>query len=122
MGIQLAGAICWYLITTAFILEEFLSWFFNVNIITDERIFDVDFLNLMYREISEANLDQIQDVSVSIGGALRTLFGFGNVEIQTAAEVPKIEFNSVPHPDKVAKILRELGIQEQVEKLEGRIR
>ena len=121
-GIQIVATLCWYLITTAFVLEEFLSWFFNVNLITDERIFDVDFLNLMYREITEADLDQIQDVSVEVGGALRTFFGFGNVWIQTAAQVPRIEFEAVPHPDKVAKVLRELGIQEEIEKIEGRIR
>ena len=39
----------WYLILAAFIFEEFLGWFFNVNIITDERIVEVDFHNLIYR-------------------------------------------------------------------------
>ena len=32
----------WYLITTAYILESFLTWFFNVYIVTDERIIDID--------------------------------------------------------------------------------
>ncbi len=30
--------------TFAFAFEKFLSWYFNVNIITDERIVDVDFI------------------------------------------------------------------------------
>lgn len=121
-GYEIILILSWYLITFAFVLEKFLSWFFNVNLITDERIFDVDFHNLMYREITEANLDQIQDVTVEVGGGLRTFFGYGNVLIQTAAEKARIEFAAVPHPDRVAKVLRELGIEEQIEKLEGRIR
>src|SRR4030042_2588275 len=119
---QFVLSLVWYLITSAFILEKFLSWFFHVNIVTDERIIEVDFVNLVYREITDANIDQIQDVTVEVGGALRTLLHFGNVVIQTAAEVPKIEFEAVPNPDMVAKVLRELRIEEEKEKLEGRVR
>lgn len=122
MGFQFVLTLVWYLITSAFILEEFLSWFFHVDIITDERIIEVDFINLIYREITDANIDQIQDVTVEIGGALRTFLNYGNVIIQTAAQVPKIEFDVVPNPDAVAKLLRELRIEEEQEKLEGRVR
>jgi hypothetical protein len=121
-GFQFILTLTWYLITTAFILEEFLSWLFHVNIITDERIIEVDFVNLVYREITDANIDQIQDVTVEVGGALRTFLHYGNVIIQTAAQVPKIEFEVVPNPDAVAKLLRELRIEEEQERLEGRVR
>ncbi len=112
----------WYMLTVAFIFEQFLSWYFNVNIVTDERVFDVDFVNLIYREMTDANIDQIQDVTVKIGSASRTLFNFGDIVIQTSAEIPQIEFQAVPKPDRVARILRELRIEEEQEKLEGRIR
>jgi len=119
---QLVALMFWYLITLAFAIEKFISWFFNVNIVTDERVFDVDFINLVYREITDANLDQIQDVTTQVGGVIRTMFNFGNVMIQTAAEMPQIEFVSVPKPDAVAQILRELRVEEEIEKLEGRVR
>jgi hypothetical protein len=112
----------WYLFSIAYIFEKFLDWFFSVNIVTDERIFDVDFFNLAYRKMTDANIDQIQDVTVQIGGGVRTMFNFGDVLIQTAAEVPEIEFQAIPQPDKVAKILRALRVEEEVEKLEGRVR
>jgi len=47
-GFQIILSLVWYLITTAFVLEQFLSWFFHVNIVTDERIIEVDFVNLLY--------------------------------------------------------------------------
>lgn len=112
----------WYLIAIAFTFESFLNWYFSVYVITDERIFDVDFVNLIYREISEANIDQIQDVTASMGGVVRTIFNYGDIFLQTASEVPRIEFEAVPHPDQVAKILRELRVEEEKEKLEGRVR
>lgn len=116
------GLMFWYLITFAFTFEQFLNWFFNVYIITDERVFDVDFVNLVYREMTDANLDQIQDVTVKVGSVIRTVFDYGDVLIQTASEVPEIDFEAVPHPDRVAQVLRELRVEEEIEKLEGRVR
>ena len=121
-GFRIIFPLVWYLITSAFILEEFLSWFFHVNIVTDERIVEVDFFNLVSREITDANIDQIQDVTPRVVGAVRTFFNFGDVVIQTAAAVPLINFEAVPNPDKVARILRESRIEEEQEKLEGRVR
>ncbi len=119
---RLVGYVMWYLVLVAYIFEKFLSWFFHVNIITDERIIEVDFHHILYREMTDANIDHIEDVTVEMSGAVRTYFNFGRVDIQTAAEVPKIDFNSVPHPDKVARILRDLRIEEEIEKIEGRVR
>ncbi len=119
---QFIAVLVWYLITTAFVLESFLTWFFNVNIITDERIVDIDFHNLIYKEVSDCKIDNIQDVTYKMGGVVRTIFNYGDVYIQTAAEVPAFEFLAVPKPSKVARVLQDLIIEEEKEKLEGRVR
>lgn len=115
-------ALIWYLITTAYFLESFLTWYFNVYLVTDERIIDIDFYNLIYKEISDANLDKIQDATLKMGGVVRVLFNYGDVLIQTASEVPNFEFMAVPYPDRVVKILQELRVEEQQEAIEGRVR
>ncbi len=112
----------WYLVSVAYTLESFLTWFFNVYIITDERIVDVDFYNLTYKEVSDANLDKIEDVTYKMGGVIRTLFNYGDVLIQTAAEVTNFDFLAVPYPDKVVKVLQDLRMEEQQEAIEGRVR
>jgi hypothetical protein len=112
----------WYLVTTTLALEKFLSWFFNANLITDERILDVDYQNVMYREVTTANLDEIQEVTVRPTGGVESFFNYGDVLIQTAAEISRVEFEKVPNPEKVQKILRELEVQEEIEKIEGRVR
>lgn len=114
--------ITWYLLTFAFSFEKFLSWFFNVNIITDERIVDVDFPSILYRDISTTKIDQIQDVSIKVGGFVRSLFNYGDVAIQTAGTVPEICFEAVPRPGRVAKILNDLILEEEQEKIDGRVR
>jgi len=115
------AVLSWYMISTAYFLENFLSWFFNVNIITDERIIDVDFYNLIYKHVTDAETNKIQDVSYNMGGVIRTMFDYGDVLIQTASEIPNLEFLAIPHPSQVVKLLQELRIEEQVEALEGRI-
>lgn len=119
---QFASLLLWYLITTAFILEKALSWFFNVYVLTDERIIDVDFYNLIYREVADAKIDKIQDVTYKMGGVTSAIFNYGSVYIQTAGTLPNFEFLAVPNPADVAKVLQELRTEEETEAVEGRIR
>lgn len=119
---QLVGILVWYLLVVAYSFEKFLDWFFSVYIITDERVIDVDFVNLIYREITDASIDKIQDVTVKMGGVVRSIFNYGDILIQTAGEVPEIEFEAAPRPDNVSKVLRSLIVEEEKEKIEGRVR
>lgn len=119
---QVVSVFIWYLLTLAFVFEQFLSWFFNVNIVTDERIVDMDFYSLIYKEISHCKIDRVQDVTYKMGGVIRTLFNYGDVLIQTAADRPVFEFQAVPRPALVVKKLNDLIVEEEKEKLEGRLR
>lgn len=108
---QFMATIIWYLLTTAFIFENFLSWYFNVYLVTNERIIDYDFFNLLYKNTSDAELNKIQDINVQMGGLSQTLFNYGTVLIETAGEIPNLEFDLVPNPAYVVKVIRELEDQ-----------
>lgn len=112
----------WYLLTLGYTFESFLTWFFNVYIVTDERIIDIDFLSLIYRNVSAAKLDKIEDITAVTSGAAQSIFNYGTVHVQTAAEKTEFEFESVPHPTKVTQFLNEMLAQEEREKLEGRVK
>ena len=119
---QLMFIIVWYLVLVMYIFERFLSWFFNMTIITDERIVDIDFVNLTTKKVADADLDKIQDVSFTNSGVFGTIFDFGNVLVQTAAEVTEFVFENVPNPAGIAKILQRLRTEEKMEAIEGRVR
>ena len=119
---QMMFVVVWYLILLMYVFERFLSWFFNMTIITDERIVDVDFLNLTTKKVSDTDLDKIQDVSFTNAGAIGAIFNFGDVLVQTAAEVTEFVFEKVPSPADVAKILQRLRTEEKIEAIEGRVR
>lgn len=121
LNFQFAALIGWYLMLTGFIIESFLTWYFNVYIVTDERVIDIDFLSLIYHDIASAKIDNIEDVTAVKGGAIRSVIDFGTVRIQTAAEKTEFEFEDVPHPSRVTKLLNELILEEEREKIEGRV-
>ncbi len=121
-GYQFIVTTGWYMFVMGYALAKFMGWFFNIYIITDERIVDVDFLNIFFRRISTTKIEEIQDVSVTSSGAMETFFGYGNVFIQTAAEVSQFEFLAVPRPDVVGKILNRMVDMEEQEKIEGRVK
>lgn len=117
---QFIALLFWYLITFIYVFEQFLSWYFNVCIITDERVIDIDFNNLLIKKFADAKISMIQDVSSHIIGVTQTLFNYGTVDVQTAAEVPEITFELIPNPEKVIKVLQQLRQEEEQEAIEGR--
>lgn len=112
----------WYLLTFSYVFEQFLKWFFNVSIVTDERVVDIDFPTILYRDISSTKIDMVQDISVKMGGFIRSLFNFGDVYIQTAGEEREFVFEDIAQPERVIKILNQLILEEEQEKIEGRVR
>jgi hypothetical protein len=100
--------------------RAFLIWFFNVYIITDERIIDVDFNSMIFKNISSAKIENIEDITTRTMGPMASVFDFGTILIQTAGEQTEFEFDHVPQPAKVTKLLNELILEEEREKIEGR--
>lgn len=94
-----------YLLILTIVLEGFLEWYFNVYIVTDKNIIDVDFHSIIYKNIDVAPLRNIEDTSSSTGGVFQSIFHYGNVFIQTAGASRNIDFLSVPKPHRVADFI-----------------
>lgn len=98
----------WYVVIAGYALESFLIWYYNVYLITNIRLLDVDFIGLMYYSSSEAELRQVQDVSHKQQGLWQLLFNYGTVEIQTSGTRLNLIFEKVPKPHRVADIITDL--------------
>jgi hypothetical protein len=105
---RLSAIFFWYLITFMFAFEKFLSWYFDFYLITNKRIVDISFNNLLNKHFAQTDISMIQDVSSSVKGFLGTFFNFGDLLIQTAAEINQINFEKVPNPSKIIKLVKEL--------------
>lgn len=129
--VQFSLAVLWYVGLAFFVILNVLLWFYNVYIVTDERVVDVDFFGLLYKNINATQIRKIEDVNYSQVGLLSSFFNFGNVVIQTASaqksddvpgEASAFTFEAVPNPDRVVRVIAELMEQEEQEEYEGRVR
>lgn len=102
------GLLFYYIIVFGFALVNFINWYFNVYIVTNQRVVDVDFYNIIYREVSSTRLNLIQDVTVKTGGVLKAIFDYGHVFIQTAGTEVNFDFHDVPYPQRVAREIENL--------------
>lgn len=104
-----------YLFVLIVVFEGFLSWYFNVHIMTDKRIVDFDFHSLLYKNVDLAPLHNIQEANSHVKGLFGSIFHFGDVFIQTAGARVAIDFYNVPQPHKVSD-----KIMDEVDKIKGK--
>jgi len=105
---QLLTATLWYLVTISFVFESFLNWYFNVAIVSNKRVIDIDFSWPLFRTVSECELSRVQDVGYVISGFGATIFNYGDIMVQTASEITRFVFNAVPSVDKAHDIITDL--------------
>jgi len=94
------------------LLPYWISWYFSVFIVTDQRLIQITQKGLFHRSVVDMGLGQIQMVNYEISGLQETLLGFGTISMQTF--VGDLVIHEIHHPGKIQKqllnILREQGI------------
>lgn len=85
-----------------------LYWLFNVGLITNKRVIDVDYSLIVYKEVTEASIEDITDATAQTAGFLGTLFNYGNVHVQTPGMHQNMEFLNIPEPDTVGSTINKM--------------
>lgn len=98
----------YYLFIFGFVLLNFTLWYFHTGIVTNLRVIDIDVTSVLIRIVSEAKNQDIQDVTSSQVGFVRSLFNYGDVHIQTAGSLQNIEFDRIPKPSSTARTIADL--------------
>ncbi|GAB4218786.1 MAG: hypothetical protein Fur009_1700 [Candidatus Microgenomates bacterium] len=83
-------------------------WYFNVGILTNKRLIDIDFSGILYREVTTARLEKVEDITIKGSGYFGSIFDYGSVYVQTAGMENYIEFNDIPYPSKVVDQINKL--------------
>lgn len=89
-----------------------ISWYFSVFIITDQRFVQVTQKGLFTSSVVDIGLNQVQMLSYEIKGIQEALLAFGTIRVQTY--MGELVIHDIHHPAKITKklqlILRDLGI------------
>jgi uncharacterized membrane protein YdbT with pleckstrin-like domain len=102
----------------------FLIWidyYFDVWIITDKRIVNIEQKGLFNRVVSELELVRIQDVTTEVAGVIPTMLNYGDVFIQTAGENQRFVFHKVSDPYGIKDTIMNLQKRNRGESKSGLI-
>lgn len=102
-----AGKVFWIaaLIWVAYwALRALLNWYRYHNdiwVVTNQRIVDSTKTSPFSLKVSTADLVNVQDMTVERDGLLRTMFNFGDIICQTAADIQEFRLAGIPRPAEV---------------------
>ncbi|MDE2026267.1 MAG: hypothetical protein KGJ07_07270 [Patescibacteria group bacterium] len=100
--------IFFYIIVLTHAFTRFLTWYYNISLITPKRILDIELKDLVYKKISATKISLVQDINYQQSGTVRTIFDYGDVLIQTAGALENFYINAAPRPETVVKIVEQL--------------
>jgi hypothetical protein len=80
------------------LLSAWYGWNRTLFLVTTERILFLEQHGFFKRELIEAPLKNIDQVSHSVTGLLHTVFGYGTLNLTTASSMQPIAINHVPYP------------------------
>jgi uncharacterized membrane protein YdbT with pleckstrin-like domain len=99
-------------------IYSFFTWidyYFDIWIITSERIINIEQKGLFVRSVSELKLERIQDVTVEVRGVIPTIINYGDVFVQTAAETERFDFRCISDPYGVKDLIMSLQRKQEAE-------
>ena len=89
-------------------LRQALLWHFNIFVVTDRRVVDIEQRGYFDRTVSEVMYPKIQDVSYRIKGIFPTLCHYGAVTIQTIGNAANLELTRIKNHEQLVDLLNEL--------------
>ncbi len=91
------------LLVITFGLIFWMNYYFDILIITNKRIIEIEQRDLFNRAIFSVEIIHVEDVSVEVKGVFPTVFGYGTLEVQTAGAVRNFIFHDISNPGIVGR-------------------
>ncbi len=98
----------YYLIVIGYSFANFINWFYNIGIVTNKRVMDIDFTNLSSLNVSATNVTDIADASYTQKGFAQQLYNYGDVILQTETKTQNFIFEKTPKPAQAVNIISQL--------------
>ncbi len=98
----------YYAYTWLFLVYVYFDFILDAWVVTSERIINVEQKGLFSRASAEQEITRVQDVTAEVKGILPTIFGYGDVYIQTAGEKEHFVFRQVCDPQGVVRAISQV--------------
>jgi hypothetical protein len=86
----------------------YFTWYRHQHdlwIITNQRLVDSLRRHWFHHQMSSADLVDVEDMSIVKEGLFATVFGYGDLNCQTAGAQSRFILSGIPHPDEVLTLV-----------------
>jgi hypothetical protein len=98
----------WMVLGGGYLLTRLLNWYLNQFIFTNKRVIVKESRGVFDRLITEANLEDITDISYQVKGLWPTLFNYGDIFILTQNNDQPIVIPDIYKPGQIKDELLDL--------------
>ncbi len=103
------GASIYLLAIWLFFFSLIINFYLDIWVVTNDRIIAVEQEGLFSRTVSEMDLWLVQDVTSQSNGIGATLFGYGMLSVQSAAEQARFHFERAHNPNNIRQKILDLA-------------
>ncbi len=105
-----------FVIALVYAVDIWMKWYFDLFVLTNYRILNIDQKGIFTREVSEVTYKNVQGVNYELTGIFAMLFNYGTVKIQAIGIKNLIKIESVENPKNLQELI--LKIKEKSENQE----
>lgn len=86
----------WIALILSYVFDSFYRWFYNINVLTNEKFIDIDLESIFSSRVEVASLFDIQDAKDSQKGIIQSIFNMGDLVLLTASGVTIFSLDNIP--------------------------
>ncbi len=98
----------YYLIVFGYAYVNYIIWFYNVSIVSNLHVLDIELSNISFKKVDTVTIIEIADVSYNQAGFIQTFFDYGTVRVDPQAQNNSIFLENVPRPSYVTDLILDL--------------
>lgn len=107
------------LISLIWLVRNIITWYWQVFIITSQRIIDIDQKGIFQKVVSDIPLTKIEDVFYKIKGFWQTVTRIGTVSVILDDNKTKIKIENIAQPRKIQQLILRLKADTLKEKMDS---
>lgn len=89
-------------------LHLWMNWYFDLFVLTNQRLINIDQKGIFTREVSEATYMNVQGATYELSGLFAMLFNYGTVKIQAIGIKDLVKIESAEDPKRLQELILEI--------------
>lgn len=103
--------LCWIIYCMTGLFNIFFKWFFNINILTNQRFVDFDFVGIFDTRAESAAVTDIEDIKDAQTNVIQSIFNMGDLTVLTASGGTIFSLEDVPRAHQIRDFMMDVTLK-----------